>query len=96
MRAQKRVLRVRIGGKRQITLPREATNKFGLGTGDELQARILEDRIELIPMVAVRKDQTWFWAPEWQAKEREAETARATGAWVDFESVDDLIANLKK
>jgi AbrB family looped-hinge helix DNA binding protein len=87
---------VRVGGKRQITLPREAARRFGLGAGDELEARILEDRIELRPMVSVPKAQAWFWTPEWQAREREAEQARQAGDYRQFGSARKLISGLRK
>lgn len=87
---------IRIGGKRQITLPREAARRFGLAAGDELEARILDDRIELRPMVSVPKSQAWFWTPEWQAKEREAEEARKAGRYRQFSSAKKLVAGLRK
>jgi len=89
-------LKIKVQSKRQITLPAEAASKFDLSKGDVLEARILEDRIELIPMVTVPRQQAWFWTPEWQAKEKEAEAARAAGDYADFDNVDDLIAGLHK
>lgn len=83
---------IRIGAKRQITLPKE----LGLKEGDELEARVLENKVELIPLVTVPRDQAWFWSPQWQAKEREAEAARERGDFQEYDSVDDLIAGLKK
>ncbi|MGH9779253.1 MAG: AbrB/MazE/SpoVT family DNA-binding domain-containing protein [Candidatus Acidiferrales bacterium] len=94
-RAQATV-RIRIRGKRQITLPSEATKALGVAEGDELEARILADRIELIPMVAVPKDQAWFWTPEWQAKERAAEADLAAGNYREFANARQLVAGLKK
>ncbi|MGH9804066.1 MAG: AbrB/MazE/SpoVT family DNA-binding domain-containing protein [Candidatus Acidiferrales bacterium] len=94
--ARKPAVTIRIGGKRQITLPREAARRFGLGAGDELEARILDDRIELRPMVSVPKAQAWFWSPEWQAREREAEQARQTGRYRQFRGAKKLIAGLRK
>lgn len=40
-------------------------------------------------------DQAWFWTPEWQAKEREADEARAAGLYCEFSDVCDLIASLR-
>lgn len=96
MGARKPVLTVRVGGKRQITLPQEAARRLGIGSGDELEARILEDRIELRPMVSVPKAQAWFWTSEWQAKERAAEAARRKGDYREFSSAPRLIAGLRK
>lgn len=94
--ATKDAVRVRIGKKRQITLPEAAAARLGVGVGDELEARILDDRIELIPMVAVPRDQAWFWTPDWQAKEREAEAARRAGDYAEFKTAGRLVAALKK
>ena len=91
MRTAKTV-RIRVREKRQITLPQEA----GLAEGDELEARIYRDRIELVPMVPVPRDQAWFWSREWQAKEREADEARAAGEYSEFSDVGGLIAGLKE
>jgi bifunctional DNA-binding transcriptional regulator/antitoxin component of YhaV-PrlF toxin-antitoxin module len=88
--------RIRIRGRRQITLPPQATEALGVAEGDELEARILSDRIELIPLVAIPKDQAWFWTPEWQAKEREAEADLAAGNYHEFATADKLVARLKK
>lgn len=87
-----KAVRIRVREKRQITLPLEA----GLKAGDELEARIYKDRIELIPMVPVPRDQAWFWTREWQAKERGADEARASGDYTEYSDVEDLIAGLKK
>lgn len=95
-RAKRGLTTIRVGGKRQITLPQEAARRFGIGTGDELEARILDDRIELRPMVSVPKSQAWFWTPEWQAKESEAESARQAGDYRQFGSAKKLIAGLRK
>ena len=96
MPASKNAVRVRIGRKRQITLPEAAATRLGVGAGDELEARILDDRVELIPMVAVPRDQAWFWTPDWQAKERQAEAARRTGDYAEFKGAGRLVAALKK
>lgn len=92
----RKILRIRVGGKRQITLPQDAARRLGIEAGDELEARILDDRIELRPMVSIPKDQAWFWTPEWQAMERKAEAAREAGNYSDFTDVDSLVAGLRK
>lgn len=95
-RKARRTVRVRVGGKRQITLPRDAATRFRLDVGDELEARILPDRIELIPLVTVPRDQAWFWSPEWQSKEKQAEAARRAGKHAEFKNARQLVAGLKK
>jgi len=40
-------------------------------------------------------DQAWFWTPEWQAKEREADADCAAGRVKTFKSAKELIRALK-
>jgi len=87
-----RTVRIRVRGKRQITLPRD----LGVREGDELEARIYRDRVELVPVVTIPREQAWFWTKEWQAKEREADEARAAGDYTEYGDVESLIAALKK
>jgi len=51
--------------------------------------------IELRPHVAVPADQAWFWTPEWQAGEREADEQIARGEIETFDNVDDFLAALE-
>jgi len=39
--------------------------------------------------------QEWYWTPEWQAMEAEADVELASGQYDDFATVDDLIADLE-
>jgi hypothetical protein len=48
------------------------------------------DRLTL----AVAGSQAWFWAPEWQAGEREADTDLAEGRFTRFSSVEEMDAAL--
>jgi hypothetical protein len=40
-------------------------------------------------------DQRWFWTPEWQAGERQADEDLAAGRYKTFKSAAELIASLK-
>lgn len=40
------------------------------------------------------KSQSYFWTPEWQSAEREAQSDIDEGRAQEFESVDDLLADL--
>jgi hypothetical protein len=35
-------------------------------------------------------EQIYFWTPEWQAKEREADEDIAAGRWEEFDNLDDV------
>ncbi|MGH2516252.1 MAG: hypothetical protein ACRDHP_11410 [Ktedonobacterales bacterium] len=39
-------------------------------------------------------DQAWFWTPEWQAKEREADAALAAGDYTRYETDEEFLAAL--
>jgi hypothetical protein len=39
-------------------------------------------------------DQAWYWTPEWQARERDAEADLRAGRYEDFDSLDDFLASL--
>ena len=43
---------------------------------------------------SIPKDQEWFWSKEWQAGEREVDEALARGEYEEFDSLEDLFANL--
>lgn len=46
------------------------------------------------PAGAPASDQAWYWTPEWQAREREAEADLRAGRYEDFDSMDDFLASL--
>lgn len=88
---------VKVGPKHQITIPREIFESLGLAPGDFLDAQLQDDNIVLVPAKLIPKDQAWFWTPEWQRGEREADddikTGRLSGP---FSSVTALKKALKK
>jgi hypothetical protein len=42
----------------------------------------------------VPKDQEWFWTDEWQRGEREVDEELARGEFKEFDTVEELIADL--
>ena len=90
-----RVDRLRLGGKRQLTIPRHALAKLHLREGDFLELRVVEGKLELVPLALIPRDQLWYWTPEWQAKEREADEDLAAGRYKAFKSARKAIASLK-
>ena len=87
--------RIRVGAKRQLTLPRHALAKLRLREGDFLEIRVENDRIELIPLAMIPRDQLWYWTPEWQAMEREADESLHKGRYKEYKSMKEAIASLK-
>jgi len=87
--------KVRLGAKRQLTIPQEALAKLRLSEGDVLELRVWDDKIELVPMALIPRDQLWFWTPEWQKKEKEADEDLAKGRYKEYKSMRQAIASLK-
>jgi len=39
-------------------------------------------------------DQAWYWTPEWQAQERQAEADLRAGRYEEFATMDEFLASL--
>lgn len=80
--------------KGQLTLPEEIRRAAQLDEGDLLEAELTADGILLRPQKVIDAAQAWFWSPEWQAGERQADADRAAGRIETFASGEELIAAL--
>ncbi len=86
---------VRLGPKHEITIPRRVSKALKLKKGDHLLLRVVDRRVEMIPVSLIPKDQLWYWTPEWQKKEQEVDEALARGDFKEAESVEELLKELK-
>lgn len=87
----------KIGTKHQVTIPTEVFRGAGLEVGDYLEVRAEESHITMTPKKLILKDAAWFHAPEWQAKEKEADEAIAKGQMSGpFSSSKEVLAHLSK
>ena len=86
---------VRVGAKHQVTIPSRISKALKLKKGDHILMRMVGTRVELIPAHLIPKDQLWFWTPQWQAKEREADEDIAEGRVKNFDSVEALLQDLR-
>lgn len=86
---------VRVGAKHQITVPRRISKALHLKKGDHMLVRLVDHRVEMIPASLIPKDQLWYWTREWQKKEREADEDIAHGRTKEFESVEELLKDLR-
>ena len=84
-----------INAGRRITIPSRIVKALGLRTGDHMLMRMVGQRVEMIPASLIPKDQLWFWTPEWQKREREADEDIAQGRVKETASVDELLKDLK-
>jgi AbrB family looped-hinge helix DNA binding protein len=78
----------------QITLPRSVRGQLNIEEGDFIEIEVEGERAVLTPKRLVDKDQAYFWSPQWQAAEREAEEDIKAGRVKTFPSVEELIQDL--
>lgn len=78
--------RTTLRAKGQLTLPEEIRTAARLTEGDLLDAEITDEGILLRPQKVIDATQAWFWTPEWQAGERDADAQEAAGLGETFES----------
>jgi AbrB family looped-hinge helix DNA binding protein len=89
------VTRTTLRSKGQLTLPDDIRRAAHLEAGDLLEAELTADGILLRPQKLIDVTQAWFWTPEWQAGEREADANRSAGKVEEFRSGDELIGALR-
>jgi len=64
---------------------------------ENAQVRLIEHedgRVELVPVVVVPADQSWFWTERWQDMEREADADIAAGRAKVVDGLEGLISHL--
>ncbi|MFH0802314.1 MAG: AbrB/MazE/SpoVT family DNA-binding domain-containing protein [bacterium] len=54
----------------QITLPSFIAKKLHLKAGDLLDVDMEEDKIIIKPVIAVAREQAYFWTEKWQEEEK--------------------------
>lgn len=88
---------VKAGQSRQVVIPKEVWDKFGLEPGDYFEVEAKQDQIVFIPKKLVRREDLWYWSKQWQAKEREADEAIAKGEVLGpFKTAKAALQALKK
>ncbi len=86
---------VKVTRRGQVTLPASLRNAAQIEEGDYIQFLIDGTTINLIVKKLIDKSQTYFWTREWHEGEREADEDIRAGRLKTFDSVDELIAELK-
>lgn len=88
---------MRIKQNYQITLPQELRKKFNISIGDYLEIEDKKEGLMIRPVKIIRPDQSYFYTPEWQKKETEADEAISKGDVIGpFDNAKDAIKALKK
>lgn len=86
---------VRVTRRGQITLPASLRKALAIEEGDYIEFIVEGDRITLLVKKLVDKSQAYFWTREWQEAEREADEDIRAGRVKTFDSVEQLIAELR-
>ncbi len=88
---------IKIRKKYQITLPAAIREAAGVYEGDFLTAEVRDDRTILLrPSRLVDADEAFFYTPEWQAAEREADEDVRLGRLSEPMSAEETIAELHR
>jgi antitoxin PrlF len=90
-----RMARTTLRAKGQLTIPDDIRKAAHLEEGDLLEAEITAEGILLRPQKVIDATQAWFWTPEWQAGEREADADLAAGRMETVGSGEELIGALR-
>jgi AbrB family looped-hinge helix DNA binding protein len=83
-----------IRGKGQVTIPASIRKAARLEEGDPIDVELVPEGILLRPGKVIDANQAWFWTPEWQAGERQADKEAAAGLGERFESDEEFLAAL--
>ena len=92
-RRRPRLTTLAIRRKGIVTIPEAIRQELDLHEGDHLVAAVEDGRLVLTPASVIPDDQAWFWTPEWQAKEAEADREIADGGGAVM-NAEDFIAEL--
>lgn len=79
----------------QWTIPAEIRRAARIEEGDVLEAELVEEGILLRVHKVIDASQAWFWTPEWQQREREADEDLAAGRFDRYESDEAFLAALE-
>ncbi len=79
-----------------ITIPAKIRKALGLGSGEQVRIEAVASTGTIIvhQQIAIDKEQAWFWTPDWQEGEREADADIAAGRLTRMES-DSLLEEMK-
>ena len=87
--------RTTLRAKGQLTLPENIRKAARLEEGDLFEAEMTPEGILLRPQRLIDATQAWFWSPDWQEGEREADADRAAGRVESFSSGEEFLGALR-
>ncbi len=79
-----------------LAIPLALRRRYGLDRpGAQVEIIDAGDGLIVRPKVAVDSSQAWFWGPDWQEGEREAERQRADGEGTVYGSGEEFVEALE-
>ncbi|MBI4639728.1 MAG: AbrB/MazE/SpoVT family DNA-binding domain-containing protein [Candidatus Tectomicrobia bacterium] len=89
--------RVKLGTRRQITLPAKTLKRLGMTAGEEFEVVEHDKAVILVPRKHIPKNQQWYYTDEWQKMMQEAfEDVKAGRMIGPFESVEEFKQAVKE
>ena len=79
-----------------MTLPEDIRAAAHLEEGDILEIEMLPEGLLIRPHKLIDATQAWFWSPEWQKGEQEADADLAAGRLESAPSGEEFVAALRK
>jgi AbrB family looped-hinge helix DNA binding protein len=91
-----RQLSTPVRSKGVVTIPRPVREQLHLQEGDNLIVSVEDGRIVLTPAALLPRDQAWFWTPQWQQAEREADEQIIRDQGDNYGSGEAFLAALRE
>ena len=87
-----------VGAGDAFALPEKIRKAAGLAEGDMVYLEVLDEGEAglHVRLGKIDPDQAWFWTPEWQAGEWEADENYAAGRFTRYYSTEEFLAALKQ
>lgn len=83
-----------IRSRSQITIPADIIKKLNLKQGDTLDVEIEDNQIILRPVIAIPKEQAYFWTKQWQSEEKQIQSDIASNNIQPAKSKNELFEDL--
>ena len=86
----------KLGKNYQIALPREVVKNLHLHVNDYLDIKVKENKIIMEPQILIPRDQAYFYTPEWQKEEAEAQEDIKKGRVTKTKNLKGLFRKLDR
>lgn len=88
-------VRARLRAKGQVTLPATVRKALHIDIGDDVAFEVSSTgQVILSGLRAMPADQAWYWTPEWQEGEQEADQEIANGEGTIHKDADAMFDDL--